>query len=112
LNLNPGSYQSDERGSQVDSQAFLGSFVQLELASSAHWERGSLPLDQHGLVAPGRGGPPRGPGTLRQQQEGENTALQILDECPRNVVEGLRQRGHQNFQETSLLIRPATTQQS
>jgi hypothetical protein len=27
LNSNPGSYQSDERGTQVHSQAFLGSFV-------------------------------------------------------------------------------------
>jgi hypothetical protein len=31
LNLNPGSYQSDEQGSQAGSRAFPGSFVQLEL---------------------------------------------------------------------------------
>jgi hypothetical protein len=43
LNLNPGSYQSDEWGAQVGSQAFPGSFIQLELISLAHQERGSLP---------------------------------------------------------------------
>jgi hypothetical protein len=44
LTLNQGSYLSDERGSQVGSQAFPGSFVQPELASLAHQENGSLSL--------------------------------------------------------------------
>jgi hypothetical protein len=48
LNSNPGSHQSDEWGSQVGSRAFLGSFVQLELASLAHQEKGSLSSDQYG----------------------------------------------------------------
>jgi hypothetical protein len=39
LNLNLGSYQYDEQGSLVGSWAFLGSFVQLELTSSACQER-------------------------------------------------------------------------
>jgi hypothetical protein len=43
LNLNSSSYQSDEWGSQVGPWAFLGSFVQLELASLTCQERGSLP---------------------------------------------------------------------
>jgi hypothetical protein len=60
LNSNLGSYQSDEWGSQVGSRAFLGSFVQLELTSLIHWERGSLPSDQHGPVVPDRGGPSSG----------------------------------------------------
>jgi hypothetical protein len=42
LNSNPGSYQSNERGSQVGSQAFLGSFVWWKLTSSDYRERGSL----------------------------------------------------------------------
>jgi hypothetical protein len=40
--LNPGSYQSDEWGSQVGSQAFPGSFVQLN-SPLAHQVRDSLP---------------------------------------------------------------------
>jgi hypothetical protein len=60
LNLNQGSYQSDEQG----SQAFLSSFVWPKLASLVHQERGSFPLDQHGLVVPGRGNPPCGLGSL------------------------------------------------
>jgi hypothetical protein len=47
LNSNPCSYKSDEQGSQVGSQAFLGSFVLLKIASSVHQEGGSLPSDQH-----------------------------------------------------------------
>jgi hypothetical protein len=69
LNLNPGSYQSDEWGSQVDSRAFPGSFVHPEVNSSSCCERGSLPSDQYGLVAPGKVGPPGGPGILSQRQE-------------------------------------------
>jgi hypothetical protein len=41
LNLNSGSYQFDEWGSQVSSQTFLGFFVHPELTSSTCWERGS-----------------------------------------------------------------------
>jgi hypothetical protein len=65
LNLNLGPYQSDKWGSQVGSQAFPSSFVQPELASMACWERGSLSLDQHGPVAPGRSSPTSGPETRR-----------------------------------------------
>jgi hypothetical protein len=46
LNLNLGSYQSDEWGSQVGSWAFLGSFVWPNPTSLVHWERGSLPSHQ------------------------------------------------------------------
>jgi hypothetical protein len=46
LNLNAGSYHSDEWGSQIGSSTFQG------------------PLDQHGLVAPDMGSPHGGPGTL------------------------------------------------
>jgi hypothetical protein len=58
LNLDPGSYDSDDQGSHVGSQAFLGSLVQLELIPLACQDRSSLPSDQQGLVAPGRGGYP------------------------------------------------------
>jgi hypothetical protein len=43
LNLNLGSYQSDEWGSQVGSQVFPGSLVQQKLTSLARQERVSLP---------------------------------------------------------------------
>jgi hypothetical protein len=75
------------------------------------WERGFLPSDQHGPVAPGRGGHTGGTGTLIRQQGGKNTILWILDESPRNVAGGLRKRlkGHQRFWEANLLGRPAAT---
>jgi hypothetical protein len=90
LNLNLGSYQSDEQGSQVGSCAFPGSFVQPELTSSACWERDSLSLDQHSPdpVVPGRGSPPGGPGMLSWPQGGKNTTLQIPGRPPKMLQEG------------------------
>jgi hypothetical protein len=103
LNLNLGSYQSDEWGPRLVPEPFQ--------APLGNWSFfGSLgvkfpPPDPHGLVVHGRGGPPGGLGTLSQQEGGENTTLQIPDDAPRNIAGGLRQRlrGHQSFQESSLL---------
>jgi hypothetical protein len=56
----------------------------------ACWERGSLPLDQHHPVVPGRGSPLGRLGMLKWQQ-GENTTLQIpvgpLECCRRTQTE-------------------------
>jgi hypothetical protein len=70
------------RGSQVGSWDCVGPFVQPKHTSSVHQEKVSLPLDQHGLVVPGRDGPPGGLEMLSQWQGGENTALQIPDKSP------------------------------
>jgi hypothetical protein len=50
LNLNLSTYQSGEWDSQVDSWAFLRSFMKLDLASSDCQERDFLPSDQHNPV--------------------------------------------------------------
>jgi hypothetical protein len=111
LNLNLGSYQSDEWASQIYSQAFSGSSVQPELASLAHWERGSLPwintVQWHlaGTALP--------VGWVHWAFDQEvKTPPSESQGSPQNVSGGLRQwlRTHQSFQEASLLSKSATTQ--
>jgi hypothetical protein len=70
----PGSYHSDEWGSQVGSWAFPVSFVQLELALSACWREAPSPGT---TCSHGRGGPPSRLGMLSWWQGGENATFQI-----------------------------------
>jgi hypothetical protein len=104
LNSNPGSYQSDEWGSQVGSWDFLGSFVQLEHTTSAGWERGSLPLR-----STQSSGSWQRAWDVEPVTGGENTTLWILGKHPRNIAGGFRQRQKAPKLLGSKFIKPAAT---
>jgi hypothetical protein len=111
LNLNQGFYQSGKWGSQVGSQAFPGSFVQLELTSSAPWKGGSLSQINKVLWCLAGAALLVGCGCWACDKKWKHHPPNPR-QVPRNVAGVLRLRGHQSFCEAILLSKPKATQQT
>jgi hypothetical protein len=102
LNLNLDSYQCNEQCFQFGSRAFPGSFVQLELTGreapspESTWSSGAW---QAGEVEP----------TIRRWKHHHPNPRWCPQKCCRRTQ---KLRGHQSFQEASLLSKLAVTQQT